>query len=247
SAKLTELERQRVVRDELRQQFAASERALIEAQSQMQRLQERQAELSAARAELAQLADPVAAQSRLETRLAELRESRGEWQSLERARLALDKDLEQMRQRYTTLSREIEKAENLRAQAESVAQLEEQRARLDAELARQELALSNAKLQREYLDKTRKEAMRLNAEAQKRQAELTRLETLVASAARVGELETRQQRDTEQVAQLRAEVARDEEMIQSLARGGICPLLTEKCLNLKPGESLDARFRSGLE
>src|SRR6185436_12541841 len=111
AAKLTELERQRASRDELRQQFAVSERALIEAQSQAQRLRERQDELTAARAESARLADPVAAQHRLETRLAELRESRGEAQSLERARLTLDKELEQMRQRFSTLSREIEKAE----------------------------------------------------------------------------------------------------------------------------------------
>ncbi len=247
AAKLTELERQRTSRDELRQQFATSERALIEAQSQAQRLRERQAELTAARAELAQLADPVAAQHRLETRLAELRESRGEAQGLERARLALDKELEQMRQRFTTLSRELEKAEGLRAQAESVTPLDEQRAQFDAEIARQELAINQGKLQREYLDKARKEVARLTTESQKRQTESARLETLVAVAARVAELETRQQRDTEQAAQLRAEVTRDEEMIQSLASGGICPLLSEKCLNLKSGESLDTRFRSGLE
>jgi len=129
--------------------------------------------------------------------LAELRESRGEAQSLERGRLALDKELEQMRQRFSTLSREIEKAEGLRAQAESVAQLDGQRAQLDAEIARQELAISQGKLQREYLDKARKEVVRLTAEAQKRQTELARLEMLVVVAARVAELEGRQQRDTE--------------------------------------------------
>ena len=36
-------------------------------------------------------------------------------------------------------------------------------------------------------------------------------------------------------------------MIRALESGGVCPLLTEKCLNLKPGESLDGRFRTGLD
>ncbi len=36
-------------------------------------------------------------------------------------------------------------------------------------------------------------------------------------------------------------------MIRALDQGGVCPLLTEKCLNLKPGESLDGRFRAGLD
>jgi exonuclease SbcC len=36
-------------------------------------------------------------------------------------------------------------------------------------------------------------------------------------------------------------------MVRALDQGGVCPLLTEKCLNLKPGESLDGRFRAGLD
>ncbi len=36
-------------------------------------------------------------------------------------------------------------------------------------------------------------------------------------------------------------------MIRALETGGVCPLLTEKCLNLKSGESLDSRFRLGLD
>jgi exonuclease SbcC len=66
-------------------------------------------------------------------------------------------------------------------------------------------------------------------------------------AARLAEIETWRQSRTEELARLRAEVARDEEMVRALDQGGVCPLLTEKCLNLKPGESLDGRFRAGLD
>lgn len=60
-------------------------------------------------------------------------------------------------------------------------------------------------------------------------------------------LESTVQKTNEQLAKLRAEIARDNEMIVALAQGGICPLLTEKCLNLKAGETLDSRFQKGVE
>lgn len=246
SNRLTDLERQRLNRDDLRQKLAAAERELIEAQAQAERHRERLREIAEARTALAALADPVAEQAAVESSLAQLRESRGELQSLERSRLTLDQDLEQMRQRYSTLSREIEKAEALRAQAESVGRLEAQRGQLDAEINQKELTLQSAQLQRGYLDKARREQARLSRELDQQQRELQRLEPALALAAGLAESEAQQQRLTEQLAHVRAEVKRDEEMIVSLATGGICPLLTEKCLNLKPGESLETRFRDGL-
>jgi DNA repair protein SbcC/Rad50 len=246
STKLAEFEQQRLIRDEMRQKLAAVERELIEAQAQAERFRERLREVAEARAELRALTDKVAKQATVESRLTQLRESRGELQSLERSRLALDKDLEQMRQRYTTLTREIEKAEDLRARAESVTRLDEQRAQLDAELSQTEVALKSAQLQRGYLDKAKQEQTRLSRELEQSQRELQRLEPALALVAGLVENETQQQHLTEQLAHLRAEVKRDEEMIVSLATGGICPLLTEKCLNLKPGESLEMRFRDGL-
>ncbi|MBI1762786.1 MAG: SMC family ATPase [Acidobacteria bacterium] len=246
TAKLSELERHRLSRDELRNKLAATEREQFEVQAQAERQRERLQEIADARVELAALADKVAEQTQFETTLAGLRESRGELQGLEHARRALDKDLEQMRLRYSLLSREIEKAEGLRAQAEQVATLDEKRAQLDAELARLELTLKSSQMQRSYLDKARQEQTRLQSELEQNGRELAHLEPLLAQAARLTESETQQQTETEQLAQLRAEVSRDEEMIASLASGGICPLLTEKCLNLKPGESIEARFRTGL-
>jgi len=246
SAKLAELELQRLTRDELRGKLAAAERELIEAQAQAERHHERLREIAAARQELAALSAKVAEQLEIETQLAQLREGRGELQSLERSRLTLDKDLEQMRQRYSLLSREIEKAEGLRTQAESVARLDGQRAQLDADINQKEVALKSALMQREYLTKARQEQARLNRELEQSQREVQRLEPALARAGALADTEAQQQRLTEELAHLRAEVKRDEEMIASLATGGICPLLTEKCLNLKPGESLEMRFRDGL-
>lgn len=243
---LSELDLQRLRRDELRAEVATAERELLEAKMQAEGYQERLREIAAARAELTALAEPLKLQADSENQLARLRESRGEQQSLDRALATVEKELEKMRQRYSFLSREVEKAESGRAQAESVGGLEAQRAELEAAVAEKELALKSAQLQRSHLEKLQREHTRLTHEQAQNLLAQQRLEPGLALAAALTVQESAQQHLTEQLAQLRAEVKRDEDMLRSLATGGICPLLTEKCLNLKPGESLETRFQAGL-
>ena len=247
SRRLAELEKQREMRDSLRAQAAKVERELIEARVKGERSKERLTEVAQARDELAGLATKINEQGVIEARLATLREGRGEAQSLQRTQAALDRELEKLRQRYSKLSRQVEAADAQREQAQRVESLEAERKRLDEEIAQKELSLNNYRVKREHLENLRSELKRLVTESEKYKREAARLGPLADSAAKLVEIEARQQSETERLAKLRAEVARDAEMIAGLESGGICPLLTEKCLNLKAGESLDGRFRSGLD
>ncbi len=49
----------------------------------------------------------------------------------------------------------------------------------------------------------------------------------------------------EQAAHLRAEIARDEKM-RTEVKGGLCPILSEKCLNIGEGQTLDGYFTDHL-
>ncbi|MGH9938960.1 MAG: AAA family ATPase, partial [Blastocatellia bacterium] len=247
SNRLSELEKRREVRNELRARIAAIEHDLIEARSQERLCQERLSEIASSRAELAELADKVKQQNSIEAEIATLREGRGETQSLKRSLAALDQELERLRRRYTDLSRQVEEAGAQAALAATAESLEAERAWLDAEINQAEVALNNSRLKRDHLETLRKDRERLTAELEKIGREIAKLEPLASVAARLADLEAERQSRTEEVARLRAEVARDEEMIRALDQGGVCPLLTEKCLNLKPGESLDSRFRAGLD
>ena len=247
SSRLAELEKRREARNELRARIAAIEHDLIEARSQSKLCQERLGEIANSRAELATLADKVQRQTSIEAEIAGLREGRGEMQGLDRSLSALDRELERLRHRYADLSRQIEEAEAQREKAAMTESLEAERARLDAEINQSEVAVNNSKLKRDHLETLRKDRERLVGELEKSRGEIAKLEPLVSVAARLTGIEAAQQNQTEELARLRAEVARDEEMIRALDQGGVCPLLTEKCLNLKPGESLDGRFRVGLD
>ncbi len=243
----TELERERGQRDELRTQSAQTERELMTARLQVERAGERLAEIAQARLALDAMTEQVSQQTQLDARLAQLREARGEAHSLQRSLDALDRELKRLRDRYTDISRRFEAAEQQQTLAERADALEDERRLLDEELREKELSLNNYKVKRELLDTLRRELSRLQAECEESQRELARLEPFADAPAQLAECETQQQREAEQLAQLKAEIQRDSEMIASLESGGVCPLLTEKCLNLKPGESLDGRFRRGLE
>ena len=247
SSRLAELEKRREARSELRARVAAIEHDLIEARSQSRLFEERLGEVAGARAELAELAGKVGRQNSIEAEIAGLREGRGEAQSLRRILAALDQELERLRRRYADLSRQIEEAGARAPVAATAESLEAERAWLDAEINRAEMALNNSRLKHDHLETLRKDQGRLAVELEKARKEIARLEPLIPVAERLEGGEAERLGSAEELARLRAEVARDEEMVRALDQGGVCPLLTEKCLNLKPGESLDSRFRTGLE
>jgi exonuclease SbcC len=61
-----------------------------------------------------------------------------------------------------------------------------------------------------------------------------------------GQIEILQKRDTaltNQLADFRAGLARDEKF-QTEIRNGLCPILSEKCMNLKPGETLEGFIKT---
>jgi DNA repair protein SbcC/Rad50 len=247
ATRLADLEKRREAHNELRARIAAIEHELIEARSQLRLFEERLSEIAGARAELVELAGEVERQNSIEAEIARLREGRGEAQGLKRSLDALDQELERLRRRYADLSRQIEGAGKQAPLAVTAESLESERAWLDAEINQAEMALNNSRLKRDHLETLGKDRERLAGESEKAGKEIARLEPLAPVAGRLAEFEAERQQRAEELARLRAEVARDEEMVRALDQGGVCPLLTEKCLNLKPGESLDSRFRAGLD
>lgn len=245
--RLSQYEQQRAKRDGLRQQLAHVERELMNVRVQAERAKDKLEEAQQARAEYDKLAAQVSEQDALEQRLAKLREARGEAQSLQQSLVTLDRELENLRQKYAELSRQTDAAEQFRERAAQVDALEAERRRLDAELNAFDVARRTVQAKRDQLRQAESEFARLKHDHEQRTAEIKRLQPLADVARKLTEIETRQHDDTAKLAQLRAETARDAEMIAGLEKGGLCPLLTEKCLNLKPGESLDSRFRSGLK
>ncbi|MBA3599857.1 MAG: SMC family ATPase, partial [Acidobacteria bacterium] len=77
-------------------------------------------------------------------------------------------------------------------------------------------------------------------------ANQTQIREAESKGATAAEFETLQKQDTEitrMIARLRARLEHDEQF-QAEVKNGICPILSQKCLNLKPGETLETFLNS---
>ena len=246
--RLEPLERRREERDRKRDELAGQERRLIEAEGQAGRVDERLREVARAQQDAEQLKPQALRQEEFEQQLARLREERGESQSLEGARQDLDQELEKLRTRYQEIAKQIDEAERRSVMSDSLESLEQKRTRLGEERQRMALCRETRQSKGRQLERIRLELERELADEARTSGEMARLEATAVDAARVAEFESRQNELTSGLARLRAETTRDREMIVALETGGLCPLLTEKCLNLSsgelPGESIQSRFHA---
>ena len=245
--KLARLEQRRQERDEKRALLAEAERRRVTAEAELRQVEERLAEVALARSEAAQLTEPMAEQERLERSLAEAREARGEWQSLQRSREILDEELKGLRARYQGLTSQIEQAVAEEERAAALPELERERVGLEAEAQQAAIAEERRRLKREERRRLTESRARLILEVDRLRAELADLEAQARIARDLPARELDQQNLSTRLSQSTAELRRDREMIAALDQGGLCPLLTERCLNLRPGESVEKRFREGLD
>jgi exonuclease SbcC len=245
--RLTEGEKQRAMRETLRTRAAKLEQDRVAAQVQVESAKERLREVAQAKADLQDLQARVAEQEALEQRLTTLRESRGQLLGLQHAVSNLDRELDRLRNRFAELKQQLKDVAQLRATSAQTEALEAEFRALNERFTQSEIARQGVQLKREQLTQSKHELTRLQAEQTNLTNEITRLQPLAQQIRHLAEVERQQQSEVNRLAKLRAETARDAEMIAALESGGLCPLLTEKCLNLKPGEALDKRFKSGLE
>ena len=244
---LARLDQQRQERDQKRTRLTEAERRRVEAEAELRQVEERLAAVSLDRPAATQLIGAIGEQERLERSLAEAREARGEWQSLHRSRDLLDEELKGLRGRYQVLASQIEQAVADEERAAAIPSLERERTALEGEAQQAAISEERRRLKREERRRLAESRSRMILEVDRLRAELSDLEAHALIARDLPARELDQQSLSARLSQSTAELMRDREMIAALDQGGLCPLLTERCLNLRPGESVETRFRDGLD
>jgi exonuclease SbcC len=139
----------------------------------------------------------------------------------------------------------VRQAENAAGAQGRVAQLESERLGLENSLSRAEQAATDRKhLTNRRKDLTR-EIKRLREITGALERKTRDLEMRADGAERAAELEASGRELSEQAAHLRAEIARDEKMRVEV-KGGLCPILSERCLNIGEGQTLEGYFKDHL-
>jgi DNA repair protein SbcC/Rad50 len=241
--RLQELEPLALRRDVLRKAQAEAEHQRIRLEATIQGQREKLAQIDSNKAELTRLAPQVSEQERLEARRSEIQTALGEMNALARRLQIAEADLLKFRGEWREVTQRIDEAEKLRDLAERVTVFEQQRRDAEAELR-------ESRVQLERLNERHKELKRAQENLAKLTGELHTIDREIAAglqaeevAARLPQLEDEDRALITAAANLKARIERDEEIIAQ-AKGGLCPLLVERCLNMKEGQGLDQFFKS---
>ncbi|MFL6275969.1 MAG: AAA family ATPase [Blastocatellia bacterium] len=240
-SRLQELEPLALRRDEVRKAHAEADHQRIRLEATIQGQREKLAQIDLGKTELERIAPLVGEQEGLEARRSEIQTALGEMKALSRRLTVAENDLQKFRGEWREVTQRIEEAEKLRDVAERVPALEQERRGTEAELR-------EARVQHERLIERQKEMQRAQANIAKLTGELQTIDREIAAglraeelAAKLPRLEEEERKLITQAANLRARVERDEEIVAQ-AKGGLCPLLAERCLNMKEGQGLDQFF-----
>jgi DNA repair protein SbcC/Rad50 len=172
-------------------------------------------------------------------RLKELERERAERDKLAAELSKIESAIERVKTEKVHLEKDLENIQAARREIEELSKLVPEQDRLEAEighfrnhLVTAEAAARSAKAAEEGLARLR-DAYRSNL------AQLTAAREKSVAASELERLLTRDSELVREVAALQAALERDE-AFQKEIRNGLCPILSEKCLNLKEGETLES-------
>ena len=242
---LRNLDTERAARDRLRAEASGIEGLLASALAYAQRLTEAVERAAAARASLIALEPEIGTQQELERERERLRELRAQAQS-ERARLArLDAELDALRKLHTQTKERLREAEKGEGAEARVTRLESERLDVETTLSSVEKAATSYKhLSHQRADAAR-EVERLRREVAAHEKEAATLEKFSVKASEAATLTTRETELTEQLARLRAQIEHDEKFHREV-KNGLCPILSERCLNIGENQTLEDYFTGQL-
>jgi exonuclease SbcC len=239
------LETERTMRDRLRAEEAGIAQLLVSARADVRRLEEALARAVQAGASAVALEPLINEQGELEKERERLRELRAHALSARQQLGQLDKELESLRAQHAQVRERVKEAIKGEGAQERMAQLESERLEVETTLSAVEKASTSHQHLTGQRSETARELERLRRNINRLESELAEVESFAAKAAQAAELSTLENELTEQLAHLRAEMARDEKMRVEV-KGGLCPILSERCLNMAEGQTLEDYFKKHL-
>ncbi|MGA9774178.1 MAG: SMC family ATPase [Blastocatellia bacterium] len=240
--KLAVLEPQAIERDSLKKELSEKEREQFKLEASVQTQRDKVSQLEADAKEIERLAPFVNEQEQIEKRRADLQTQLGEINALRRRQEAATKELESLRVDYADVSKKVEEAEKMREPAERVPKLEQERRTLEEELRELRVQLARISERVSELKRVRQTIAKLNGEIQTLEKEIESASNAEQIAASLSQLESDYRAVFEEATGLRLSIEREEKILSKM-KGGLCPLLSERCLNMKDGQGLDQFFK----
>ncbi len=243
---LRALETERAERDRLAAKSLAAERMLNAAQGDVRRIEDALERAARARASLAELEPEIASQEAQERERERLRDLLAQSRAARERLARLDRELEELRTQLLVVRERVRAAEVAEGAQGEVERLESERIGIETELSRVEKSLTERRVLEKGQREQAREVERLRRNVERLTGEAGEFERRAAGAERAPELEARERELSAQAARLRASVEQDERTREQV-RGGVCPVLADKCLSFKEGKNFEFHFGDVIE
>ena len=237
------LEKERETRDRLKNEQTRVDKNLINAKAENQSLEKDLRRAIDAGREAQALAPKIVEQEQLENEYKKLLTTRAEARAAKKRVDELEPEIKAKRDEWRNLSEQIKGAEKGANAEQQIAELESKQKQIEDKLCEADKAATTLNLLRPQLRQTENELEKLRENLRKTETEILALEKISGQAARVGELTEIETSLAQKIASLRAAIDLDAKFEREV-KNGLCPILTQKCLNLREEETLETYFAS---
>ncbi|MEO6050088.1 MAG: SMC family ATPase [Pyrinomonadaceae bacterium] len=179
-------------------------------------------------------------------RFPDLERERGERDRLQSEIAKTDAAMVSVKAEQKRLDQQLEAVSKARTEIENLRPKTGAQQELEKEIARLRDNITSARAAAERINSIQGSLERLRENFRVNQAAMREAEAKAAAAGNLLELEQRDATIINGLANLRASLERDEKF-QSEIKNGLCPILSQKCLNLNEGETLETFVSSQFE
>lgn len=228
-------------RDDLRRQLSIDEKEAVKLEVLITSQREKRTQIESYKKEVDDLSAAIKSQDEVERRLRDIDNRLAEISIIDKKIESEEAALRMLRVEFKNLTMKIEEGELQKEEADKLPILEKQKKVVEetskkAQVTYEKLLFNNTqvKVSKENLEKIRGEISTLENEVLAGQEDEKFARLLPA-------LETDEKNINEEITIIKTTVQREEKIISEIS-DGLCPLLSQKCLNMKEGERLDAFF-----
>ena len=237
------LEREREERDRLSQEKNQIYKSSIDARARQHFLSENLKKSQEAARTVIELSPQITKEELLNAEHKTLLEARADANAARKTVADLQLQIDQKRNEWKELSGKIKDGEKGADAETRVAELEQQFLKSCDDLNQADKAATSLNLLGKQKQDARNEIEKLNQNYDKLRQEIQTLDKFQVQAARVVSLNESETALNEKIANLRAAIELDQKF-QREVKNGVCPILPDRCLNLREGEILNGYLSS---
>ncbi len=222
--------------ERLRSEMAKAEVVVRQRENDVERSREAAASIKLAKPDAEKHLHALARLKELERERHDRDKVRSEMTKIESALVSVRADQKKFQENLENALKAHQEIARLTPQVKQYEELEGKREKLRNDLA-------NAKVKEQEIGRQNEQIERMRDRYRTNQAEIKEAEAKAKPGKDVEYLQKRDLQITQDIARLKVKLETDEKF-QSEIQNGLCPILSEKCLNLKEGQTLESFLKS---